>query len=797
MNKSLFVAAIRHIQKYKTFALLNVVGLVSGIFVCLSIYIWIQKEVDYDLFHPEWKRTYRLTNTFTSQTESFSQAQSGPAFGVHLPKEFSFVEAASRLFPDAVSVQVGSKLFLESRTFVADSNFFQFFGFETLLGNPQTALLNPDQIVLTETTAIKYFGSAEKALGQTLRINQTDMYRVSAISKNPVRPSHLQFDLLLPYASLRRYAQENNIDIDNRWVGGWPYTYLKITQPSQHMTAVSAINTLAQTRAGAEWRAKKFSYAYHLQPIQDIHLYSALRYDASNNGSIARVRIFSLIGILVLLMACVNYINLSTAVAARRAKEIAIRKIAGSSKLALIGAFLLETLFICILGLAVAIALVHAFLPYMSQWLGSDYHFTLSPENITFISGFILLLTFVSGYYPAYLLSSFQPATILKGNYKNILRGDRLRKTLVIIQVSLSILLAICVSVILQQMNYIQTRPLGFDKDARIEIRYYNNQAANGSFARLRDQLLQSPHVINVSRHSQSLVGGLANSPMFIESKDGSEASTSAYRLSVDSTFAETYGLQLAAGRFFSARFPSDSSSAVMVNEAAVRAFGWGTNDEALGKRFGRGNAQRQVIGVIKNFHFESLQKPVNPLVVFPTVSGQTITVLLDPQHLSEGLAHIRKSWASAVSDFPLEYLFVSEKLISQYGQEQNLTRIFIGFCALAILIACIGLFALSSFVTEKRKKEITIRKIIGARTVDILWMLTKEFLVLAAFAFLVAAPASWISMNQWLQGFAYRIGFQPIHFLVPALLAIIIVMMTTAFTCFRAATANPANRLE
>ncbi len=798
MIKNFFLTAYRNLARNKKFASLNIIGLTIGVTVCLLIGIWLQRELSFDHFHPNVKQIFRLANTFKSESESFSQGPSGPAFGAHLTQQLPAVQSTCRLFDELFKVKAGNEQFIEPNCMIVDSNFFSFFGFRLIRGQKEKVLLNPEQLVLTEKLAIKYFGNADNAMGRSLMLDGEYPMTVTGIAEDPPTHSHIQFDVLVAYAHLKKKATEQwKFDIDNTWVGGWPNIYVQLANPSKWKETEKQINGVAARFSEKEWKENKMSYYYFLQPIEFIHLNSHLRYDAVNNGSISRVNIFSIVGIIVLLLACINYINLTTAGAIKRAKETSVRKVIGATRLQLVRQFFLETFLISTIAVFVGVAIVKLLLPTFSQWIGQPYEFDFSAKNLGIISGFILSISLIAGIYPAAILSSFQPAVSLKGNFSLSKKGNLIRKGLVVFQFSISIALIASLIIITRQMNFIKNRSLGFNGNAVVEVRFFGENTVVDQYPSLRNQLLQSPYILNVTKHSQNVVGGLGNGWTTTENLKGDEISTSLYNLGVDTTFFDTYDMKLAAGRFFSSQFPTDTTKAVMVNEAAVRTFGWQKAENAIGKRFGKGDDTRLVVGVIKDFNFENLHKPVEALLIGYARNGNTLSLKIDTRHTDEALNHLKKIWSASVPEIPLQYAFVDEKVNKQYGNEAKMQGIFYGFAGLSLLIACLGLLGLSIYVVERKVKEIGIRKVLGASVPGLVNLLSRDFVLLVLVAIAIATPLSWVFMDQWLKDFAYRIDINWTVFAVAGGIATLIALMTISFQAIKAAMANPVKSLR
>jgi putative ABC transport system permease protein len=797
MFKNFVRIAWRNLVINKTTTFLNIVGLAIGISTCILIGIWLQRELNFDNFHPNGKKIFRLTNTFTSESESFSQAISGVAFGAHLKEQLPAVASTCRIFNDDCKLQYGPIQFIESNCATVDSNFFQFFGFNLIKGDPATSLNSPNQVVLTERLATKYFGK-ENPVGKIIEMDGHYPMVVSGVVANPPLNSHIQFNLLVPYSFLRKKAKEEwQSDLDEMWMGGWPFVYVRLNDESRWKETETLINKVAERFQEKGRKENKMTYQYFLQPLANIHLKSHLRYDAPNNGSAARVKIFSIVGIIVLLLACINYINLTTAGAMKRAKETSVRKVIGATKLQLIRQFFLETFFICSVAVVLGLVLVKILLPAFSAWIGQPYELVFSFSNCLLVIGFILVISAIAGFYPAAMLSSFKPVTTLKGNFSTSAKGNFIRKSLVVFQFTMTIALIASILIITQQMNFIRNKSLGFVGNAVIEVPFYGENVVIAHYSAIRNELMRSPYIKNVTKHFQNVVGGLGNGWTTTENLKGEEISTSLYQLLVDTTYLETYSMQLVAGRFFSRDFPSDTAKSVLVNESAVRTFGWKDPRNAIGKRFGKGKDERRVIGVLKDFNFESLHKPVEALLVGYSKEGSSLSLKVDANHLDEAIAHLKATWKIVAPEIPLQYSFVDEQIEKQYQNEEKMQGTFYGFAGLSLLIACLGLFGLSTFIVKRKVKEIGVRKILGASVPSIVRLLSTDFVKLVMIAFVLATPMSWYFMNNWLNDFAYRINVGSGVFLLAGCIALIIALITISFQSVRAAIANPVKSLR
>ncbi len=797
MFKNYLKTAWRNLTKNKVFSLLNITGLSISVVVCLIIGIWLKRELSFDNFHPNGNGIFRLSNTFKSESESFSQAPSGPAFGAQLPVQLPAVKSACRIFPGNSKIKYGDKQFFEQDAVSVDSNFFSFFGFKLIKGNPQQVLQSPSQVVLSEDMATKYFGK-ENPVGKTILVDDEYPMTVSGVVENAPVNSHIQYSCIFPVSFLRGILiKKYNYDFNTQWAGGWPFTYVQLSNPVKWRETEKQINVVAAKFSEKEWKENKMSYKYFLQPLRDIHLKSQLRYDANNNGSITRVKIFSILGIIVLLLACINYINLTTAGAVRRAKETSVRKVTGATKFQLIRQFFLETFMLCTLSVFIGISLLKIILPVFSAWIGSIYNFDFTLTNILFVIGFVIIISSIAGIYPSAILSSFNPVTTLKGSFTQSRKGNIIRKTLVVFQFSITIALIAAIFIINRQMNFIKNKSLGFNGNAVVEIQFQGDPSVTKQYASLRNELLTSPHILNVSGHDGNVVGGLGNGWTTTENLKGDEISTSLYGMAVDTSYFNTYNLSLAAGRFFSKDIPTDTTAAVLVNEAAVRTFGWQKPENAIGKKFGKGKDAQYVIGVLKDFNFENLHKPVEALKINYSTQGSTLSLKIDPANTDLAINHLKKVWKKMVPDVPLQYAFVDENINKQYGNEQKMQGIFYAFAALSLLIACLGLFGLSIFIVERKIKEIGIRKVLGASVSSIVSLLSKDFAKLVVISVIIATPFCWYFMNGWLQDFAYRITIAWWVFALAGVIALAIALLTISFRAIKAAVANPVKSLR
>lgn len=795
MGTAAFRTAIRHLLKNKMASFLNIFGISIGVATCLTILIWAQREWSFDDFHPRAERKFRVSNTFKSESETFSQAPSGIALGGQLPVHIPAITSACRVFYGSSKYTYQDKTFFEPRSVIVDSSFFNFFGFKLIYGEAGKVLREPNEVVLTERIAKKYFGSGQEAMNKVI-IRDGEAMNVSGIAADPPRNSHIYFEILVPYANLHKSALEQKFDLNTAWTGGWPHTYIEIADVSKRAEVEQLVNEVVERFSKKEWEENKMSYYYFMQPLRDIHLRSALRYDGDTNGSYVTVRVFVAVAVFILLLACINYINLMTATALQRAKEISLRKVAGASRRQLMRQFFVETFVVTSVSAALALLMLQGALPALSSWIGQPYSLPFNLITVLGLVGFVLVVSLLSGFYPAVVLSSFQPIAALRGRFSQQASGQLVRKTLVILQFAISTVLLIAILAVSQQMSYIKNMPIGYSADAVLTVDFDGDETVAQKYNVIRNELLSAPHVLSVTRHSGNTVGGLGNGWINTRNNEGKEVTTSIYRFNVDADYFETYGMEIVAGRAFE-RGQEDSLKSVMVNEATVKNVGWPSAEDAIGKPFGGGGNIRYVIGVVKDFNFESLHKRVEPVLIGHVRGGRSISLRLERSHIREGIEHLTAVWTKIVPDVPLQYSFIDETLQNQYATERKMESVFHIFAGLSFLIACMGLFGLSTFMIQQRIREIGIRKVLGAQVTGIVVLLNSSFSKLVLISSLLAMPLGWFAMNKWLETFAYHTTISWWTFALALAIPAAIAVITVSFHSIRAALVNPAKTLR
>lgn len=804
MIKNYLRIFFRNFTRNKGYSLINILGLTIGMACCLLILLYGQYELSYDRYHEKSGQIYRVCVGAIMGGNEVKSAQSSPPMAKTLIEEYPEVLNAVRIFNEiSPLVRYKENIFKENRWFFADASFFDIFTVSFIKGNPKTALTQPGTVVITQSTAKKYFGN-ENPLGKRLLLDKERDILVTGVVKDVPPNSHFHFDFLASLVSLQFVTQSQ------QWLGNNVYTYitLKENHPPEKLEAKfpalirKHVGPQIQTVLGVSYDqllARGDAYEITLQPITDIHLHSDLDYELEANGNATYVYIFLLIAFAVLLIACFNYMNLSTARSARRAKEVGIRKVLGAGRYHLISQFLADTILMSLFSFLLALIVVHLFLPLFNTLVNKELSINYFGNLflLPILAAAVLLVGITAGSYPAFYLTSFNPVETLKGNLKSIGKNVLLRNGLVILQFIISIFLLIGTFVVYNQLGYIKNLKLGFRKEQVVVIK--NAGSLGQQVETFKHELQQYPNIISVC-NTQTLPGKpfLAHTHQLKDSPD--EQKQVLWTMWADHDFAETYQIEMSKGRFFSKDRPADST-AIILNETAAKIF-------ALSKPLGREiifiTNQKpetyQVIGVVKDFHFESLHQKIRPLAIklLPDKqTGEYISVRLTPNNLIDTLALLESKWKKFARGQSFEYVFFDEDIAKLYRPEQVTGQVYGIFSLLAIVIACLGLFGLASFTIEQRTKEIAIRKVIGASTANIGVLLCKESTKWVLMANMIAWPLAYYVMNNWLRNFAYRITIGAEIFFLAGLLALVIALLTISYHIVKAALANPIKGLK
>ena len=806
MIKNYFKIAWRNLKRNKFISFINLFGLTVGLCCCLLITLYILNELSYDRYNKNANNIYRIERTFLNAETGALSLELGavaPPFGPLLQNDFKDIKKLTRVLATGTSaIKYGDNIFNQDNVFFADENLFDIFDFKVTKGNVAKSLNDPYSVMLTEETAEKYFGN-DDPMNKVIRLNNQYDFKVTGIYKALPANAHWHPDVMISFSTLKDSAIYGEKNLMNNWGNNAFYTYLLLPEHYNPKKLENQFPAFQNRHIPADGKFQASDYSIlSLRKLTDIHLHSHKDSELEINGDINRVYIFSAIALFILLIACINYMNLSSARSVLRAKEIGVRKTAGASKGELVGQFLYESVFIAWLAAIFAFVLTVIALPWLNQLSGQQ----LSTNSLLQwkVLTAILLLPFVvgifSGIYPALYLSSFQPVKVLKGIMKKGGGNISFRKALVVFQFSISIILIIATVIVFQQLNYIQNKSLGFDREHVITFK--NNNGLNVSFESFKTELLSNSNIKKVGRSSRIPTGRLLDSQGSMLNRGDSLAPSKAdiKYVVADEDFIPAYGIKIVAGRNFSKDYGTDTSS-FLINETAVKALELKSNDDAIGKQFQYGGQKGTIAGVFNDFNFESLHQRIIPLVLFESRTDDgdnydNISIKASG-NISAALTQIEKTWKKFLPEIPFEYQFLDNRYAKLYESENRQSSIFTIFSCIAIFIACLGLFGLSAFTITQRVKEIGVRKVLGASTGSIVKLISKDFLLLVVIAAVIAFPVAWYAMNHWLQDFAYRIQIGWWVFLLAGIIALLIAFATISFQAVKAAMSNPVNSLR
>lgn len=803
MIKNYLKIAWRNFIKYRTISAINLLGLTIGLTSCLLITIYILNELSYDKYNKHADNIYRVTRSFNNEdgVVSLTFGTIAPAFGYYMPSAFPEIQKMTRLLDNGITpFRYKEKLFNEKEVFFADENLVDVFTINVLKGNPQKALAEPNCVMLTEEAANKYFGD-EDPMNKVLLLNNKINLKVTGVYKAFPHNAHLHPKVLISFNSLMNTALIGKEELRTSFGSNSFFTYLLLPQHYDSKKMVARFPDFVDKIMNKEYGGKQPSTLTKLglQKLTDIHLHSHTDFEVEANGDISRVYIFSAIALFILLIACINYMNLSTARSVLRAKEIGLRKAIGANSKEILFQFISESVLITWLATFITLGCLYFALPWFNKISGQQ----LSPDILMkwqvlvplLLSPFIIGI--IAGIYPALFMSAMEPVKTLKGTFKAQGKSISFRKVLVVAQFAISIILIITTAIVYQQLHYVQQKSLGFNKEHMVVIPY--NNALTEKFESFRSDLLSNADFKAATRTSRIPTGRLLDYTVAATlSGDSTIPSVTAIKyVSVDYNFVPTYGISMAAGRNFSKDYGTDTSNYIL-NETAVKALGWNTIN-AVGKNFKYGTVSGHVIGVMKDFHFESMHQLIAPmvLVMYPPTYFNNLSVKFSGSNTAKSLAYLESTWKKFIPDIPFEYHFLDENFDRLYESEQRQGTLFTTFACIAIFIASLGLLGLSAFTISQRIKEIGVRKVLGADTGGIVVLLSKEFLILVAIAALIAFPVAWYSMHNWLKDFAYRVNIQWWVFLVAAVVALFVVLITVSFQAIKAAVANPVKSLK
>lgn len=805
MFKNYFKIAFRNLWKNKGFSAINIFGLASGLAICLLILFYVNNELGYDQYNTKADQIYRVDGDLQFGGNHFVLAQAPDPMGPTLKQDFPQVEQFVR-FRDhgGIMVKKGNQNIEENKVIYTDSTLFSVFTLPMIQGDPSTALVQPNSVVITESTAKKYFNSTD-VVGKTMIIGDTGNYKITGVIKDIPKQSHFHFDFFISM-----YGQLSPYEI-NQWTSNNFNTYIVLKKGTNAGHLSSQLNGFVMRYVAPVFQSmnltpeefkKQGNYLhYNLTPLEKIHLYSNKSGELEANGNIQYVYIFSLIAFFILLIACVNFMNLSTARSANRAKEVGVRKVLGSLRKNLIMQFLSESVLISFISLALALVIAALLLPYFNQLSGKDMTLDLFLKPWLLPAAILLMIIvgLIAGSYPAFYLSSFKPVQVLKGKLAKGFKSSWLRSGLVVFQFCISIILVIGTLVIYIQLNYIRNKDIGFDRSHVLIIK---NTDALGHQAKVFENEVKKLNGVENATMTGYLPtsGWRSDSPLFPDATTDTKNAVSTQIWRIDENYIPTLGMKMAMGRNFSADFPTDSSG-IIINEAALKLFGF---KDPLNRTLYYMNdfpkkdlTKYHIIGIVKNFNFNTLREEVTPLCFLYHLQNSSIAFRVRSANMPNLISMIQNKFKNLAPEQPFSYSFMDEDFNKTYSNEQRMGGISMTFSALAILIACLGLLGLITFAAEQRAKEIGIRKVLGANGGNIISMLSKDFLKLVFIASLIAIPLAWLAMNKWLEGFAYRIQISWWILVSAALLAVFIALATIFYQAVKAALANPVDSLR
>ncbi len=790
MFKNYFKTAWRNLMKNKVFSFINILGLTIGITVCMMIYLFIMNEFSFDRFNKNKDQIYRVMRSAAIGDKSMRVAYLSGMQAPALLNDFKGqIVRAVRVSQNDNLFTAGSKSFHEKKELDVDTGFFSLFSFPLIKGTPATVLKDLNSIVLTETTAKKYFGSVDNAMGKIVTLNKETPLKVTGIAKDVPSNSHLDFDIVM---SLERHK---DADWMTNWINNGVYTYIQLAPNVTQAQVERQLPAFVEKYMGSDLRKYGFKWSLSLTPLKDVY-FDSTSHDNIKHGDKSVVYIFLSIAILILLIACINFMNLSTIRAAERSKEVGLRKVLGALRNNLVWQFIGESVLLTTISCILSVSLLLLVMPWYNQLLGYTLNVSWNALPVyLFLVGVIIVVGFLAGSYPAFFLSAFSPIQALKGKLKLGKSGASFRQVLVVVQFSISVFLIVGTIIITKQMSFVKNKQLGYNKEQTLIIPIDNNDIYNNLYA-FKTELQNQSAVQSVCAMSGE-PGGFFDGQTF-DVEDHAEVWNARTEFT-DFEYVKTLGLKIIAGRDFSSQFPTDTTAAVLINETAASKLGW-TPQQAIGKWIQntiRDSTKRRIIGVVNDFNFQTLKQSVDALVISPASDRRQILVKLKPGNLQAGIETTRNAYNKAAPAYPFEYTFLDQQFDELYKKDIRQQTILSVFAGLAIFVACLGLFGLASFTATKRFKEIGVRKVLGSSVQGIVVLLSKDLLKPVLIATCIALPAGYWAMNKWLQSFAYRTNVSWWIFVLAALITFGIALTTVTVKAIKAALANPVKSLR
>lgn len=799
------LSAIRNIKRHSFYSVINISGLAIGICCSIFIYLYIQDELSYDKHHEKHKRIYRLESNYILPEKEEFFAASPYLLAPTLKEECDEIEDFFRIFPIGETLlEINKEKILFPDIAIADSSIFNVFTHPLIEGSPKTALAKPFTMVVSESFAKKYYPN-KSPIGQKILVSNKHSYEISAIMKDLPTSSHMRYQVLV--SSLTRVklfgdSVVNRKDPSMFWsVSVYSYILLKENENIESIQA--KFPSFCEKYTDSLGKKLNAKFKIMVTPLSELHLKGGLQWDYPT-GNISYVYIFGVIGFFLLLIACINYMNMATARSAMRLKEVGVRKVLGAYKKSLITQFIGESIILTLISLVLAIGLVEILLPIFNQIADKNVSISIitNPSIVITIVSIVLFVGLVSGSYPAFYLSSFQPASVLKGRMKDRNSKGILRKILVVIQFTISVVMIISTIIVSSQLDFLRNKDLGFNKNDIIYMSLSDSSIRNNP-AKIKNELLSNPNVLKVAISDYYPSDEIRKILMRIENKNDSMIENTVNTMFVDHDFLDLIGAKIMIGRMFDKKSKDDLEKSFIINETAAEKFGWKSNPIGRKIEFGlkaNNKVMRTgtVIGVIKDFHYSSLQKKIEPIIIALSEKYlNELFVKISKENIDETMSFIKSTWERMNPNYPFDYKFLDESFQSMYVSQQKLSQLFRFSTIICILISCLGLFGLSSFVTEQKIKEIGIRKVLGATFFDVFRILYKHFAILVAISIIIAIPISYFAMKMWLNNFAYRTELTWHAFVIGSITAIVITAFTITFHAIKAGLSNPVNALK
>jgi putative ABC transport system permease protein len=794
MIKNLLLVALRNLKKDRWYSLLNVLGLTIGITFSLFLIFYITDELSYDRFNEKADRIYRINSFIQEKDKATNWAITQEPLARTLKKDFPEVEESGKMMQrERTLFKQGANDFYEKKVYYADSTVFNMFTYKFIEGDPKRALTEPNSIVITRSIAEKYFGKSRGVIGNTLK-TVYDVYKVTGVIEDVPQNAHLRFDMLISWITLPK----DYFGPGDNWGSFSLYTYVLLKPNANAAAFEKKLLPMYDKYMASIFAQYNVKIHYGIQRITEIHLHSKLEVEPEELGSMSYIWIFSAVAFFMLLIACINYMNLTTARSARRAKEIGVRKVTGSSKKQLVFQFLSESVLTAFIAVILSFGLVLLLLHAFNSISGKEFtfHTLFQPNNILLLLGIGLLTGLIGGSYPAFYLSSFSPVNILKGSLSKASGNVNLRRILVVLQFSISMIMLICTWVVYSQLSYLQKKDVGFDKNQVMTVIVNTGQDERSKISAMNNDFRAVAGVRSVGSANSYPGSGNINLNLFTVQTDHGKTDKGIECYAIDENYLPTLNIPIVRGRNFSGL--SDTLHGALVNEAMAKHFGW---KEPLGKRITfpgdtSGN-YLEVVGVVKDFNQKSLYNPIAPLLFFYGPNGNMIQLKMNTSNLSNTIVQVGKVWKKYFPALPFEYKFLDENFDSQYVADQKRGKIFAAFSILTIIITCLGLLGLTAFTTQQKQKEISIRRVMGASIMQIVTLTAGSYLWLALIAALFAFPAAYYFMNGWLKNFSYSNGLSAVPFIVSAIIIVLTAVLTVMFYSAKAALAKPAENLR